>query len=110
MLTFFVKYKHRNTLLYPFEQKVINGERTVIIPAIYNSKNPSIATPVIVNKRIYEFYKIILDNLSMISKDIIERTILYIETGGSLLIEYYWFDKLKKMKKSLHSKLLKSID
>ena len=105
--TFFAKYRHGNTLLYPFEQKIINGERTVIIPAIYNSKNPSKATPVIVNKRIYEFYKIILDNLSMISKDIIERTILYIETGGKLLIEYSWFDKLKKKEKEFAIKIIK---
>jgi len=105
--TFFVKYKHRNTLLYPFEQKIINGERTVIIPAIYNSKNPSIATPAIVNKRIYEFYKIILDSLLIINKDIIKRTIMYIETGGNLLIEYSWFDKLKKDEEELAIKIIK---
>ena len=105
--TFFVKYKHRNTLLYPFEQKVINGERTVIIPAIYNSKNPSIDVPAIVNKRIYEFYKIILDSLLIINKDIIKRTMMYIETGGNLLIEYSWFDKLKKDEEELAIKIIK---
>ena len=105
--TFFVKYKHRNTLLYPFEQKIINGERTVIIPAIYNCKNPSIVTAAIVNKRIYEFYKIILDSLVNINKDIIERTIMYIETGGNLLIEYSWFDKLNKEEKELANKIIK---
>lgn len=104
---FFNKYKHHNTLIYPFKQKIINGERTVIIPAIYNHKNPSIATPVIVNKRIYEFYKIILDGLTIINKDIIARTIMYIETGGNLLIEYSWFDKLKKEEKELAIKIIK---
>jgi hypothetical protein len=105
--TFFQKYKHGNTLIYPFKQEIINGERTVIIPAIYNHKNPSRATPVIVNKRIYEFYKIILDGLTIISKDIIGRTIMYIETGGNLLIEYSWFNKLKKEEKDLIIKIIK---
>jgi hypothetical protein len=104
---FFNKYKHRNTLLYPFEQKTINGERTVIIPAIYNRKNPSIATSAIVNKRIYEFWKTILDVLLIVNKDIIKRTIMYIETGGNLLIEYSWFNKLKKEEKELAIKIIK---
>lgn len=104
---FFNKYKHGNTLLYPFEQKIINGERTVIIPAIYNPKNPSIATAVIVNKRIYEFWKTILDVLLMIIEDIIKRTIMYIETGGILLIEYSWFEKLKKVENELAMKIIK---
>lgn len=104
---FFQKYKHSNTLIYPFKQEIINGERIVIIPAIYNHKNPSRATPVIVNKRIYEFYKIILDGLIIICKDIIGRTIMYIETGGNLLIEYSWFDKLKKEEKDLIIKIIK---
>lgn len=104
--TFFNKYKHGNTLIYQFNPIIINGERTVIIPAIYNSKNPSITTSIIVNKRIYELWKTIFDFLVIINKNIIGRTIMYIETGGNLLIEYSCLDELKKEEKELAIKII----
>jgi hypothetical protein len=105
--TFFTKYKHGNTLLYQFEKQIINGEKTIIIPAIYNSKNPSITTPAIINKRIYELWKTISDFLFIINKNIIGRAIMYIETGGNLLIEYSCFNKLKQEEEELAIKIFR---
>jgi len=103
---FFTKYKHGNTLLYQFEEIIINGERTMIIPAIYNSKNPSIATSIIVNKSIYELWKSISDFLFIVNKNIAGRAITYIETGGNLLIEYSSLNKLKKEEEELAIKII----
>ena len=78
----------------------------MIIPAIYNSKNPSIATSIIVNKRIYELWKSISDFLFIVNKNIVGRAITYIETGGNLLIEYSSLNKLKKEEEELAIKII----
>lgn len=83
----YTKHKHANTLIYGFQSGSLDDERAVLIPALYNSKDLSQVKGVIVTPSLYEHWKALHDTINQTTRDLIERTIEYIETGGETVTE-----------------------
>ncbi len=85
---FFNKFKHGNSILYGFKKVEINGEPSFLIPAVYNRCTPDKVKPIIVNKTIYEKWKTFNDAIVILIRDLIERTITFIERDCTPFAEY----------------------
>lgn len=85
---FFNKFKHGNSIIYGFKKVEINGEPSFLIPAIYNRRQPNKLKPIIINRTIYEKWKTFHDAIVIIIRDLIERTIAFIERDCIPFAEY----------------------
>ncbi len=80
---FYTKHKHGNTLMFGFETAEIEGEPTIFVPAFYNKKSLEKVTGILVNYSIYCKWKALFDFIIIISKDIVDITVEFIERGGT---------------------------
>jgi len=85
---FFNKFKHGNSIIYGFKKVEINGEPSFLIPAVYNRRQPDKVKPIIVNRTIYEKWKTFNDAIVILIRDLIERTIAFIERDCTPFAEY----------------------
>lgn len=107
---FYTKHKHANTLVYGFQKLELNNEATFMIPAIYNTEQPTKLKGVIVNASIYEKWKTMMNGLVMMLHDMAERTITFIERDGKPFAEYQVYCPLESRERSRIEEIIKQCD
>lgn len=78
----YTKHKHSNTMIYSFESFKLDDEKTFFIPAVYDRKKPENTKGILVNKTIYQKWKQLFNVLIILSKDMIDAAVEYIERNG----------------------------
>ena len=94
---FYTKHKHGNPLIYGIEPVEINGEPTLFIPATYNQKNPRSVTGVFVSNSTYLKWQRLLDVIVTLSKEFVDRTLLFIERNGVPIVEHIVYAKITEL-------------
>jgi hypothetical protein len=85
---FFLRHKHGNTILYGLGSAQINGERSFMLPAVFNRNHPDKMKGILVSESIYKRWQVYLNSLIQFSQRLVDRTIVFIETDGKPFAEY----------------------
>jgi len=107
---FFLKHKHGNTILYGLQPTDIKGERSYMVPAVFNQKQPDKMTGILVNYTIYQKWQVLLNGLVQMIQWLVERTIVFIETEGEAFVEYQTYFPLKPGEEARIEGILKVCD
>lgn len=95
---FFIRHKHANPLIYGITNIVVGGEPAVGIPAYDDPDHPEKVKGIIMKYSMYKEQRKIANRLIEVIKDLLERTILFIEIDGRPIIEwrkaYYKMDAI----------------
>lgn len=88
----FNKLKHTKiAVVSGFQSIDFEGVRTYLIPAIYNRTQIDVVKGLFVNRPIYEKWKAMFDAVVTLTKELVDRALLVIETNGTLVSEYATF-------------------
>ena len=92
----FLKRKHANPLIFGFVPIEMDDERAVSILTPFDSGKPGKVKGLLVTESIYSAWKGFFNLLITAAIDLIERAVVFAETGGSLLVEHSAFTELSK--------------
>lgn len=92
---FFVRHKHGNTILYGLSSTQINGERSFLLPAVFNSNHPERMKGILVNPSIFTKWQVFFNGLVQLGQRLVDRTIVFIETDARPFAEHDTFVPLK---------------
>lgn len=104
---FFIRHKHGNTILYGLRPTNIKGERSFMVPAVFNQKHPDKMKGILINNTIYQKWQVLLNGLVQMIQWLIERTIVFIETEGESFAEYQTYFPLKPEEEARIERILK---
>ncbi len=107
---FFIRHKHGNTILYGLGSATINGLRSFMIPAVFNQRHPERIKGILVNGLIFQKWQTFFDGLVLLTQWLVERTIVFIETGGKAFAEYGTYFVLHPEEKSQLEQIVKRCD
>jgi hypothetical protein len=107
---FFIRHKHGNTILYGLQPTNIKGERSFMVPAVFDRNQPDKMKGFLVNETIYGKWQVFLDGLVQVIQWFVERTIVFIETGNKPFVEYQTCFPLPEEEKARIDGILKLCD
>ena len=107
---FYTKHKHGNTLIYGLDVGDLGGEPTLFIPALYNQKKPDYTTGVLVNESTYIKWQNLHDAVLTLSKDLVERTLLFIERNGVPIVEHVAYCPIDEKEKTRLNQIVEKCD
>jgi hypothetical protein len=84
----FLKHKHGNLLRYGVSPIDVNGERMFFIPAFFRPQKPDNVAGVFVSARYYDIWGQMFDAVNLMTKDIVERSLIFIEQNQVGFIEH----------------------
>jgi hypothetical protein len=91
---FYIKHKHANPLIYGLTKIESMGEPTIAIPAIDNAKQPEKVKAILINYSMYKKQREIANDITTLMRDLLERTIMFIELDGKPSIESIRYYKM----------------
>ncbi|MFC2049796.1 hypothetical protein ACFLTN_01295 [Chloroflexota bacterium] len=94
---FYIKHKHANPLIYGLTKVESAGEPTIAIPAVDNAKQPEKVKAILINYSMYKKQRKIANTIIMLMRDLLERTIMFIELNGKPIIESVSYYKMSTM-------------
>jgi hypothetical protein len=80
------KRKHGNTWIQTMIEVLIEGEPTLVIPVIFNTKNPTVTRTIIINNTIYTKWQSLSNELVLLSKDVVDAALALVDRAGMPLI------------------------
>ena len=92
----FLKRKHANPLIFGFAPSELDDERSVSVLTPFDSGKPGKVKGLLVTESIYSAWKGFFNLMITAAIDLIERAVVFVETGGSLLVEHSSFIELSK--------------
>ena len=107
---FYNKRKHGNTLIYGLEKGEISGESTILIPVLYNSKQPDKLKGIPFSYSMYKKNQRLFDTLGTLAQDLLMRAILFIERNGVHIIEHASYYQMKDEDKTRLRALIEEYD
>lgn len=91
---FYIKHKHANPLIYGLTKVECMGEPTIAIPAMDSKKHHEKVKGVLINYSMYKKQRKIVNTLIRLMKDLLQRTIMFIERNGKPSIEVISYYKM----------------
>jgi len=91
---FYTKHKHANPLIYGLKKIESTEEPTIFIPAVNDEKQPEKVEGILINYSMYKKQQKIANTLMSLMKNLLERTIIFIELNGKPSIEHTSYYKM----------------
>lgn len=107
---FYNRRKHGNTLIYGLEKREISGELTILLPVVYNSKQPDKVKGIPFSYSMYKKNQRLFDSLVILVQDLLMRTILFIERNGVYILEYASYYQMEDDDKTRLTALIQEYD
>lgn len=91
---FYTKHKHANPLVYGIGNINIGGEQAIGIPTYDNPNHPESVKGIVMKYSMYKEQRRIANTLIRTLKDLLDRTVLFIELDGQPIIEHISYYKM----------------